>query len=218
MEIKVLHQIMDWNEDVSEEVKKTLAEHRVCLINIMGSPGAGKTSLITALIERLKASFRIGVIEGDIAGKVDAERIAALGIPTVQLNTDGACHIEAMSIQHILPELPLDDLDVIFVENIGNLVCPAEFRIGESLRITLLSIPEGDDKVEKYPLMFTDTDCLVLNKYDMLPYFDFDEQRVCANYESVNPGAPLFRVSSRSGEGLDSLEEFIAGQIRKAVL
>ena len=218
MEIKVLHQIMDWNEDVSEEVKKTLSEHRVCLINIMGSPGAGKTSLITALIERLKASFRIGVIEGDIAGKVDAERIAALGIPTVQLNTDGACHIEAMSIQHILPELPLDDLDVIFVENIGNLVCPAEFRIGESLRITLLSIPEGDDKVEKYPLMFTDTDCLVLNKYDMLPYFDFDEQRVCANYESVNPGAPLFRVSSRSGEGLDSLEEFIAGQIRKAVL
>ena len=218
MEIKVLHQIMDWNEDVSEEVKKTLAEHRVCLINVMGSPGAGKTSLITALIERLKASFRIGVIEGDIAGKVDAERIAALGIPTVQLNTDGACHIEAMSIQHILPELPLDDLDVIFVENIGNLVCPAEFRIGESLRITLLSIPEGDDKVEKYPLMFTDTDCLVLNKYDMLPYFDFDEQRVCANYESVNPGAPLFRVSSRSGEGLDSLEKFIAGQIRKAVL
>lgn len=218
MEIKVLHQIMDWNEDVSEEVKKTLAEHRVCLINVMGSPGAGKTSLITSLIERLKASFRIGVIEGDIAGKVDAERIAALGIPTVQLNTDGACHIEAMSIQHILPELPLDDLDVIFVENIGNLVCPAEFRIGESLRITLLSIPEGDDKVEKYPLMFTDTDCLVLNKYDMLPYFDFDEQRVCANYESVNPGAPLFRVSSRSGEGLDSLEEFIAGQIRKAVL
>lgn len=218
MEIKVLHQIMDWNEDVSEEVKKTLAEHRVCLINIMGSPGAGKTSLITALIERLKASFRIGVIEGDIAGKVDAERIAALGIPTVQLNTDGACHIEAMSIQHILPELPLNDLDVIFVENIGNLVCPAEFRIGESLRITLLSIPEGDDKVEKYPLMFTDTDCLVLNKYDMLPYSDFDEQRVCANYESVNPGAPLFRVSSRSGEGLDSLEEFIAGQIRKAVL
>lgn len=218
MEIKVLHQIMDWNEDVSEEVKKTLSEHRVCLINIMGSPGAGKTSLITALIERLKASFRIGVIEGDIAGKVDAERIAALGIPTVQLNTDGACHIEAMSIQHILPELPLNNLDVIFVENIGNLVCPAEFRIGESLRMTLLSIPEGDDKVEKYPLMFTDTDCLVLNKYDMLPHFDFNEKRVCANYESVNPGAPLFRVSSRSGEGMDSLAEFISGQIRKAVL
>ena len=216
MEIKVLHQVMDWNEDVSEEVKAVLAARHICMINVMGSPGAGKTSLITALINRLKEDFRIGVIEGDIAGQVDAERIASLGIPAVQLNTDGACHIEAMSIQHILPELPLDDLDVIFVENIGNLVCPAEFRIGESLRITLLSIPEGDDKVEKYPLMFTDTDCLVLNKYDMIPYFDFDEAQVSANYETVNPGAPLFKVSSRSGDGIDGLAEFIAEHARKA--
>ena len=216
MEIKVLHQVMDWNEDVSEEVKAVLAARHICMINVMGSPGAGKTSLITALINRLKEDFRIGVIEGDIAGQVDAERIASLGIPAVQLNTDGACHIEAMSIQHILPELPLNDLDVIFVENIGNLVCPAEFRIGESLRLTLLSIPEGDDKVEKYPLMFTDTDCLVLNKYDMIPYFDFDEARVSANYETVNPGAPLFKVSSRSGDGIDGLAEFIAEHARKA--
>lgn len=216
MEIKVLHQVMDWNEDVSEEVKNTLASHHICMINLMGSPGAGKTSLISALIGKLKSTFRIGVIEGDIAGQVDAERIAALGIPAVQLNTDGACHIEAMSIQHILPELPLEDLDVIFVENIGNLVCPAEFRIGESLRITILSIPEGDDKVEKYPLMFTDTDCLVLNKYDMLPYFDFDESRVRANYETVNPGAPLFCISSRTGDGLDGLTDFLTEQIRKA--
>lgn len=216
MEIKVLHQVMDWNEDVSEEVKNTLAGHHICMINLMGSPGAGKTSLISALIGKLKSTFRIGVIEGDIAGQVDAERIADLGIPAVQLNTDGACHIEAMSIQHILPELPLEDLDVIFVENIGNLVCPAEFRIGESLRITILSIPEGDDKVEKYPLMFTDTNCLVLNKYDMLPYFDFDESRVRANYETVNPGAPLFCISSRTGDGLDGLTDFLTKQIRKA--
>ena len=195
MEIKVLHQVMDWNEDVSEEVKGTLAEHHICMVNVMGSPGAGKTSMITAL---------------------DAERIASLGVPAVQLNTDGACHIEAMSIQHILPELPLEDLDVIFVENIGNLVCPAEFRIGESLRITILSIPEGDDKVEKYPLMFTDTDCLVLNKYDMLPNFDFNEERVLANYGTVNPGAPLFRISSRTGDGIEELAGFIAEQIRKA--
>ena len=210
MEIKVLHQIMDWNEDVSEEVRARLAERGICLINVMGSPGAGKTSLITSLIEKMKDRFRIGVIEGDIAGQIDADRIAGLGIPAVQLNTDGACHIEAMSIQNILPLLPLDDLDLIFVENIGNLVCPAEFRIGESLRITILSIPEGDDKVEKYPLMFTDTDCLVLNKYDMLPYFEFDEERVSANYDSVNPGAPLFRVSSRTGEGLDELAGYLA--------
>ena len=192
MEIKVLHQVMDWNEDVSEEVKGTLAEHHICMVNVMGSPGAGKTSMITTLIGKLR------------------------GVPAVQLNTDGACHIEAMSIQHILPELPLEDLDVIFVENIGNLVCPAEFRIGESLRITILSIPEGDDKVEKYPLMFTDTDCLVLNKYDMLPNFDFNEERVLANYGTVNPGAPLFRISSRTGDGIEELAGFIAEQIRKA--
>ena len=216
MEIKILHQVMEWNEDVSEEVKDTLASRHICMINVMGSPGAGKTSLISALIERLRNDFRIGVIEGDIAGQVDAERIASLGIPAVQLNTDGACHIEAMSIRHILPELPLDDLDVIFVENIGNLVCPAEFRIGESLRITLLSIPEGDDKVEKYPLMFTDTDCLVLNKYDMLPYFDFDEARIRSNYETVNPDSPLFCVSSRTGDGLGALAAFLSEQIHKA--
>ena len=210
MEIKVLHQVMEWNDDVSAEVRSALQEHKVCLINVMGSPGAGKTSLITALIERLRAEFAIGVIEGDITGQIDAEKIAALGIPAVQLNTDGACHIEAMSIQHILPQFELDKLDVLFVETIGNLVCPAEFRIGESLRITILSIPEGDDKVEKYPLMFTDTDCLVLNKYDMLPYFEFDEERVSANYDSVNPGAPLFRVSSRTGEGLDELAGYLA--------
>lgn len=216
MEIKVLHQIMDWNEDVSQEVKDTLAEHKICMVNVMGSPGAGKTSVITSLIGRLKDRCRIGVIEGDIAGQVDAERIAGLGIPVVQLNTDGACHIEAMSIRQILPELPLDDLDLIFVENIGNLVCPAEFRIGESLRITILSIPEGDDKVEKYPLMFTDTDCLVLNKYDMMPYFDFDEERVQSNYHTVNPDGPLFRVSSRSGYGLAELTAFIGAAAKQA--
>ncbi len=217
MEIKVLHQVMEWNKDVSDQVRTTLADHRIFMINIMGSPGAGKTSLITALIGKLRSRFRIGVIEGDIAGQIDAERISQLDIPAIQLNTDGACHIEAMSIQNILPMLPLNDLDVIFVENIGNLVCPAEFDIGESLRITILSIPEGDDKVEKYPLMFTDTGCLVLNKYDMLPYFDFNEKRVEQNYETVNPNAPLYRVSCRSGQGLDQLCGFLEEEISKAL-
>lgn len=217
MEIKVLHQVMEWNEDVSKEVRETLAAHSVCMVNLMGSPGAGKTSLITSLIEQLGSRWRVGVIEGDIAGQIDAERIAALGIPAVQLNTDGACHIEAMSIRNLLPMLPLDQLDVIFVENIGNLVCPAEFDIGESLRITLLSVPEGDDKVEKYPLMFTDTGCLVINKFDMMPYFDFDLERVRQNYETVNPGAPLYCVSCRTKEGLDTLADWLSQQIRQAV-
>lgn len=208
---------MEWNKDVSAQVRDVLSEHKICMINVMGSPGAGKTSLITALIEKLRTEWRIGVIEGDITGQIDAEKIAALNIPAIQLNTDGACHIEAMSIQKILPLLPLDDLDVILVENIGNLVCPAEFDIGESLRLTILSVPEGDDKVEKYPLMFTETGCLVLNKYDMISYFDFDEKRVELNYGSVNPNAPLFRVSCRTGSGLDDLCAFLSERIRKVV-
>ena len=217
MEIKVLHQVMEWNEDVSAEVRKTLSEKKVCLINVMGSPGTGKTSLITELIARLRGSFSIGVIEGDITGQIDAEKIAALQIPAVQLNTDGACHIEAMSIQHILPQFDLHALDVLFVENIGNLVCPAEFDIGENFRITILSIPEGDDKVAKYPLMFTDTDCLVLNKCDMLPYFDFDLGRVEKDYRGVNPEGPLFQISSRTGDGLDALTQHLEGRIRAAL-
>ena len=217
MEIKVLHQVMEWNQDVSAEVRKTLAENRVCLINVMGSPGAGKTSLITGLIERLRGAFSIGVIEGDITGQIDAEKIAALAIPAVQLNTDGACHIEAMSIQRILPQFDLAALDVLFVENIGNLVCPAEFDIGENFRLTVLSVPEGDDKVAKYPLMFTDTDCLALSKCDMLPYFDFDLARVAADYRGVNPGGPLFQLSVRTGAGLDALAAHMAERIRAAL-
>lgn len=216
MEIKVLHQIMEWNEDVSRQVRETLAENRIFMINVMGSPGTGKTSLITSLIEQMRKDWRIGVIEGDIAGQIDADRIAALGIPAVQLNTDGACHIEAMSIQNILPYLPLGDLDVIFVENIGNLVCPAEFDIGESLRLTVLSVPEGDDKVEKYPLMFTDTGCLIVNKYDCLPYFDFDTEKVRLNYEAFNPGAPFFAVSCRTGEGVSDVCRFLSDAIAAA--
>ena len=217
MEIKVLHQVMEWNEDVSAAVRETLRAHKVCLVNVMGSPGAGKTSLITEMIRRLRGSFSIGVIEGDITGQIDAEKIAALQIPAVQLNTDGACHIEAMSIQHILPQFDLDATDLLFVENIGNLVCPAEFDIGENFRLTVLSIPEGGDKVAKYPLMFTDTDCLALTKCDMLPYFDFDLNRVAADYRGVNPQGPLFRLSTRSGEGLDALAEHLAGRVRAAL-
>ena len=213
MEIKIVKQILAWNEDVSDALKATLAEKKVCLINVMGSPGAGKTSLITAAIERLRDRYRIGVIEGDIAGRIDADRIGAMGIPVVQLQTDGACHIEAMSIEHILPLFRLEDLDVIFVENIGNLVCPAEFNIGEDFRVAILSVPEGDDKVEKYPLMFATSDALVLNKYDMKPYFDFDDGRVEEHARELNGRLSLFRVSTRSGEGLDAFLSWLSRKI-----
>ncbi len=212
MEIKVVHQILEWNEDCSDGIKADLKEKKVCLINVMGSPGAGKTSIITSVIGKLSGKYDIGVIEGDIAGQIDAEKMKSLGVPVVQLNTDGMCHIEAMSIKNILPDFDLDKLDIIFVENIGNLVCPAEFNIGESFRVALLSIPEGDDKVEKYPLMFQTTDALVLNKYDMIRYFDFDEQRVTANALDVNPDVEIFKVSNKTGEGMD---EFVAWLERK---
>lgn len=219
MEIKIVKQILEWNEDVSEEVKATLSEHKVCLINVMGSPGAGKTSLITDIINRLRETYKIGVIEGDIAGAIDADKIDKMGIPVVQLQTDGACHIEAMSIRHMLSFFNLDELDVLIVENIGNLVCPAEFNIGEDMRVAILSIPEGDDKVEKYPLMFATTDALVINKYDMMPYFEFDEERVRRNVSDLNAKAHVFSVSTKTGEGAPEfctwLSEKIAEKIKK---
>lgn len=213
MKIEVVKQILEWNEDVSQEVQALLREKKVCMVNVMGSPGAGKTSTITEIIRRLRDRFRIGVIEGDIAGQIDAERIAAMGIPAVQLQTGGACHIEAMSIQKMLPMFKLDELDVLFVENIGNLVCPAEFNIGEDFRIAILSVPEGDDKVEKYPLMFATSDALVMNKYDMKPYFDFDDGRVEENATDLNPNLQVFRLSARSGEGMEEFLGWLEGRI-----
>ena len=213
MEIQVMHQIMEWNEDVSAQVKETLAEHRICMINVMGSPGAGKTSLIVALIAALRDTYRIGVIEGDIAGQLDAETIDRLGIPVVQLDTDGECHIEAESIRRMLPLFRLDGLDVLLVENIGNLVCPAEFNIGEAFRVALLSVPEGDDKVHKYPLMFATSDAVVMHKIDMLPYFEFDDMRVESDAKGVNPDVNVFRVSSRTGEGMEALLAYLRARI-----
>ena len=213
MEIKIVKQILEWNEDVSNEVKATLSENNICLINVMGSPGAGKTSLITDIINRLREEYRIGVIEGDIAGAIDAEKIDKMGIPVVQLQTDGACHIEAMSIRHMLSFFSLDELDVLIVENIGNLVCPAEFNIGEDFRVAILSIPEGDDKVEKYPLMFETSDALVINKYDMLPYFDFDTARVERNVLDLNDSAKVFRVSTKTGDGAEEFVSWLSARI-----
>ena len=217
MEIKIVKQILAWNEDVSNEVKKQLSEKKVCLVNVMGSPGAGKTSLITAIIQSLREKYRIGVIEGDIAGQIDADKIDKMGIPVVQLQTDGACHIEALSIQHMLSMFDLDTLDVLFVENIGNLVCPAEFNIGEDFRIAILSVPEGDDKVEKYPLMFATTDALVMNKYDMMAHFEFDDKRVESNAADLNANVSVFRVSTKTGEGVESFIHWLSERINRKI-
>jgi hydrogenase nickel incorporation protein HypB len=183
------------------------------MVNVMGSPGGGKTTLIKHLIEDLRSEYNIGVIEADIAGKIDAIKIADMGIPVVQLNTDGACHIEAMSIKNILPDFDLDKLDLIFIENIGNLVCPAEFNIGEDIKLAILSVPEGDDKVEKYPLMFTNSEALVINKFDMKPYFDFDDKRVEEKSRKLNPDINLFRISAKNGDGIGELVSYLKNKI-----
>ena len=216
MEIKVVKQIMEWNENCHKELQDELKEKKVFMINIMGSPGAGKTTFILGLIDELKKSgIKVGVIEGDIAGKIDAEKMAERGIPVVQLNTDGACHIEAMSIKNILPQFDLDHLDIIIIENIGNLVCPAEFDIGESLKVALLSIPEGDDKVEKYPLMFTRADALVLTKYDLINYFEFNEERVEKNALIRNDELKLFKVNSKNEDDKKEFKNWLISKIEE---
>ncbi|MGG7176554.1 hydrogenase nickel incorporation protein HypB [Clostridium paraputrificum] len=214
MDIKVVKQIMEGNENCHSELQDYLNNKKVFMINIMGSPGAGKTTFILNLINELKENgVRVGVIEGDIAGKIDAEKIAKRGVPVVQLNTDGACHIEAMSIKKILPKFKLEDLDLIIIENIGNLVCPADFDIGENLKVALLSIPEGDDKVEKYPLLFTRADALVLTKYDLIDYFDFDDRRVENNALLRNDELELFKVNSRVNGSLKEFRQWIISKI-----
>jgi hydrogenase nickel incorporation protein HypB len=213
LEIKVVKQILQWNEDCSEELKGIFKDKGVFVVNVMGSPGAGKTTFIMNLIKSLRDKFNFSVIEGDIAGKVDAEKINSMDIPVVQLNTDGACHIEAMSIKNIISEFDLDNTDVLIIENIGNLVCPAEFNIGEDLRVAVLSVPEGDDKPVKYPLMFIRADSLVLNKYDMMDYFDFNYEKVLKDTREMNPGVSIFPVCSVSGKGLDKFTEWLEERI-----
>ena len=216
MEIKVVRQIMEWNENCHNEIQKNLNEKNVYMINIMGSPGAGKTTFILALIRELKnRNYNVGVIEGDIEGTIDAETISKEGIQVVQLNTNGACHIEAMSIKNILPEFNLDDLDIIFIENIGNLVCPAEFDIGEHLKVAILSIPEGEDKVVKYPLMFTRSDALVLSKADLINHFDFNIKRVFKDALSRNENLRLFNVNSKNNEEVKPFVNYIEDRLKE---
>lgn len=217
MNIKIVRQILEWNEDCHKEIQEKLHSKNIFMINVMGSPGCGKTTFILDLIEEFKNEFNIGVIEGDITGKIDAEKIACSGIPVVQLNTEGACHLEAMSIKNVLDEFDLDKMDILFIENIGNLVCPAEFDIGENLKIALLSVPEGDDKVIKYPLMFRRSDALIINKYDMKDYFDFQDSRVYRSALEKNDKLKIFNVNSKSGAGIEGVSRWIRNLIQLRV-
>ena len=177
----------------------------------MGAPGAGKTTLLEQTIQRLKPHLRIGVIEGDIVGQDDAERIGALDIPVVQINTGGACHLDANMINEVLDELPLKELDMVIIENVGNLVCPAEFKVGEDIKMMVLSVAEGHDKPLKYPLMFQQSSALVLNKIDLLPYTKVDINKMRNDSLALNPKLKVFEVSCSTGAGIDAWAQWLNG-------
>lgn len=204
MEIPVVKQILSANDQMAAENRRLLAEHGITAINIMAAPGAGKTSLILATIAGLGDGVRAGVIEGDVASRIDADTIAARGIPVVQINTGGNCHLEAWMVASALPRLPLADLDLLFIENVGNLICPAAWDLGTAAAVVVASVPEGHDKPYKYPGMFAAADAVVLNKADLLAYFDFDLPFFERGLRMVNPPAPLFVLSCRNGDGLDA--------------
>jgi hydrogenase nickel incorporation protein HypB len=218
MEIKILQDIMASNKNVAEEIKDLLASKKIYMIDMMSSPGSGKTSLNDLIIGALKKKYRIAVIEGDIKTTRDAERLAKHNIPIFQIETErfgGDCHLESSWVKRCLEQFDLDDLDLVIIENIGNLVCPAEFQLGDDERVVVLSVTEGEDKPLKYPLMFHTSDTLVLNKIDLLPYLDYSVDELLVNLKKVNPKIKIFQVSAKTGEGMEALFVHISDNIDK---
>jgi len=215
MEIKVLKKILETNEKMADENRRFLREKGILCVNMMSSPGSGKSSIIEKTVEKLGDRFKFGVIEGDIQTTLDAERMARLGVETFQINTGpfgGDCHLEAGWIRAALNEMKLDGLDFLFIENIGNLVCPAEFDVGSHLNVVVLSTPEGEDKPLKYPLMFRVSHAMLINKIDLLPYLDMDVETLRKNALGVNPGLKIIEVSAKTGQGIDRWIELLLSE------
>ena len=214
--VAIVQNILAANDGIAEEVQHTLVERGIRSINIMSSAGAGKTTLLEKTITRLQGRLGIGVIEGDVETTADADRIDAVGAPAVQIITQGNCHLEAHMVRAALEAIDLDKLDLLFIENVGNLVCPANWNLGEDMRVVVVSTTEGDDKPAKYPHMFAVSQVMVINKTDLLPYVDYDMDAVKRFARAVNPDLRIFEVSCRTGEGLDAwcdwLQTFAAKQ------
>jgi hydrogenase nickel incorporation protein HypB len=207
MEIKVVKKVLSINNAIAEEIRKTLKENKVFMINLMSSPGSGKTTILEKTISALKKDFKIAVVVGDICTTKDSQRLSKTGVPVVQINTEpfgGDCHLGANLIQSALSELNLKKLDFVIVENVGNLVCPAEFEIGEDKKIVALSLPEGDDKPLKYPLMFRVSSAAIVNKIDLAPHLDVDQKRFVKHIKQINPQIPIFEVSAKTGAGFQA--------------
>jgi hydrogenase nickel incorporation protein HypB len=216
VEIDLSKAILEQNESLAEENRELFREKGVFVVDLMASPGAGKTSTILATIAALRDRYSIAVIEGDIASKVDAEKIRAHDVPAVQINTGGACHLESDMIRRASDVLDLDDVDLLIVENVGNLVCPTEFDLGEHAKVMILSVPEGHDKPHKYPGIFSIAEAIILNKYDTIEVFDFDEDEFRELVGKLNGKAPIFPISATKGEGVDAWAEWLAARIEEA--
>ena len=203
MKVSVVRNILEANDRIAQQNRDLFDENDLLVINLMSSPGAGKTSLLERTIEALKEDFKLGVIEGDIQSSQDAERIAKKGVSVVQINTGGACHLDGNMIRDTFGEFNFRELDLLVVENVGNLVCPAEFKVGEDFKVMILSVTEGDDKPAKYPLMFHESEVLLINKIDLLPYVDCSVERIEGDSLKINPDLTIFQISCRTGEGLE---------------
>lgn len=212
--IKIAEDALDANTTIAHANRADFDRDGVAVVNLMSAPGAGKTTLLErALADR--GEVRVGVLEGDVQGSLDADRLSALHIPVVQLNTDGGfggeCHLDANMVRSAIPDLALADIDLLVIENVGNLVCPAEFRVGEDAKAMVCSVTEGEDKPLKYPLMFRTCDTVVVNKIDLLPHLDFDLDLLLHNIDAVNPDARVLQTSARTGEGVDAFREWLLG-------
>jgi len=203
MKVRVVSRILEANERIASENRKIFDAHDLYVVNLMSSPGAGKTTVLEKTVEMLRGDVKVGVIEGDIAGTDDAERLSRAGVPVVQINTGGACHLDSNMIHEVLAELPLEEIDILFIENVGNLVCPAEFNVGEDAKVMILSIAEGDDKPLKYPLMFQESAVLLLNKMDLAPHLDTDVERIKRDVGRLNRDIEIIECSARTGEGFE---------------
>lgn len=210
MQIPVVRNILEANEKMADEIRKKLAERKILALNLISSPGAGKTTLLERTLRDLGGKYKMAVIEGDLQTDNDARRVAATGSQAVQINTDGGCHLNSNMVMAALDKLNLDGLDILFIENVGNLVCPVEFDCGEDAKVAILSVPEGDDKPEKYPLLFHLASALVLSKIDLAPHVDFDIARASRFARQLNPALPIFETSCRTGQGLQDWYDWLA--------
>ena len=207
--IKLGQKILIANEEFAQKNQKMLNEKKIRCLNMISSPGSGKTSILVRTINELKSQIRIGVIEGDIKTDTDAAKIRATGAYAIQIETRGACHLSAEQVANTLKGLPADELDVVFIENVGNLVCPSDFYLGENRRVVLLSVPEGDDKPIKYPGTFAKADAILINKIDLIDYIDFDMDRAIKDIRKVNPNAAIFHVSAVTGQGMEQWYDWL---------